>query len=83
MKSYRVLCLLFVVALGVVAVAADTPPKQPETGTLVVVDAAGKEQKLKAWKFMEGVRRLTWLSPVKPPEAKDAADKEKKPVPQG
>ncbi len=32
--------------------------------SLVIVDAAGKEQKLKSWKFVAGTRRLGWLEPA-------------------
>ncbi len=71
MNLPRSLLLLF--AVGLTVFAADAPPS-PEPGTLLVVDAAGKKQKLKAWRFTEGVRRLGWLAPA---EAKD--DHEKKP----
>jgi hypothetical protein len=70
MKIHRAISLLFAAALSALAVAADTPPKPAESGTLVVLDAAGKEQKLKTWKFTTGVRRLSWL----------ASDKDKKPA---
>ena len=39
---------------------ADDAPKAAEPGTLIVIDAAGKEHKLKSWKFTAGIRRLTW-----------------------
>jgi hypothetical protein len=51
-------------ALGAWAAAADEAPKPAEPGTLVVLDTAGKEQKLKAWKFTAGTRRLGWLAPA-------------------
>src|SRR5262249_59558034 len=51
------------------AFAAD----QPAEGTLVVIDAAGKEQKLKAWKFVAGTRPLSWLGAT---PARDGDDKE-------
>src|SRR4051812_23499444 len=44
------------------ALCADEPPNPAEPGTLVVIDAAGKEQKIKAWKFTAGVRALGWLA---------------------
>ena len=47
--------------------AADTPP----VAALVVVDAAGKEQKLKTWKFVTGTRRLGWLAPAAPARPKE------------
>jgi hypothetical protein len=43
----------------------------PATGPLVIIDANGKEQKIKTWKFVSGTRRLGWLAPdtpEKPPE---------------
>ncbi|HEY7424301.1 MAG TPA: hypothetical protein VH682_08750 [Gemmataceae bacterium] len=81
MRIRQLLPLLFVMGPTVFALAADEDPKPAEPGTLVVVDSAGKEQKLKAWKFTEGVRRLGWLA--KPSDGKDASDKEKKDVPKG
>jgi hypothetical protein len=51
--------------------AADPPA--PSEGALVVIDGAGKEQKLKSWKFVLGTRRLSWLAPA---PAKDGDDKE-------
>ncbi|HWG43947.1 MAG TPA: hypothetical protein VN688_14310 [Gemmataceae bacterium] len=83
MNTHRTLSVLFATSLTAWAVAADTTPKPAEPGTLLVLDAAGKEQKLKAWKFTGGVRRLTWLAPAKAAETKDAADKDKKPAPKG
>ncbi len=57
-------------ALGWWGVQADEPPKpDAAAGALVVVDSAGKEQKVTGWKFTVGTRRLSWLGP--------AADKEK------
>jgi hypothetical protein len=54
---------------------ADDPPKAAEAGTLLVIDAAGKEQKLKTWNYVAGTRRLAWLAPVdkdpEPPKDKD------------
>jgi hypothetical protein len=38
---------------------ADEPPR---SGTLVIVDAAGKEQKVTGWRFTAGTRRLGWLA---------------------
>jgi hypothetical protein len=63
----------------VVVVAADDKKEEkkkedkPATGGLVIVDARGKEQKLKTWEFVTGTRRLEWLAP---PEKKDPKDKE-------
>jgi hypothetical protein len=63
-------------ALGLGAAGADDAPKPAEEGTLIVVDAAVKEQKLKAWKFSAGTRRLTWLADGKAPDAKAPAGPE-------
>ncbi len=51
-------------ALGWWGVRADEPPKPEAAGALVVVDAAGKEQKVTGWKFVVGTRPLTWLAPA-------------------
>jgi hypothetical protein len=59
--------------------AADDAPKPAEPGTLVVIDANGKEQKLKSWKFGFGTRRLTWLAPAAPKEDKEAPKDKAKP----
>jgi len=57
-------------ALGVTVTADD---KETLSGGLVIIDAKGKEQKLKTWEFTEGTRRLTWLAPQKDkdPDKKD------------
>ena len=73
MRRHRILPLLFVIAL--LALAADETPKPAEPGTLAILDSAGKEQKLKTWKFTEGVRRLGWLARAQASDAKEAADK--------
>jgi len=73
--------------LGFVAVClslADEPPKAAEPGSLLVIDPAGKEQKLKTWNYVAGVRHIAFLAPAdKEPEAPDkdkpAKDKPKKP----
>ncbi len=62
--------MLPVVALAcAAALAADPPP--PASASLVIVDANGKEQKLKAWKFVAGTRPLGWLAPAAPPKGKE------------
>jgi hypothetical protein len=63
-KTWQLLPVALTTALGAWAVAADEAPKPAEPGTLVVLDAAGKEQKLKTWKFTAGTRRLGWLAPA-------------------
>ncbi|HEY7310855.1 MAG TPA: hypothetical protein VH643_15940 [Gemmataceae bacterium] len=80
--NLRRLLLLFAVSPTLLAMAADEAPKPAEPGTLVVVDASGKEQKLKAWKFIEGVRRLGWLAkPAAPDKEKKDAPKDKREAP--
>src|SRR5437016_5214702 len=51
--------------------------KKPEAGTIVIIDAKGKENKLKAWEIVAGTRKLGWLAPPeKEPEEKKPDDKE-------
>jgi hypothetical protein len=59
--------------------AGDEPAKD---GPLLIVDGAGKEQKIKAWKFSQGTRHLTWLAPAggdkpagEPKDPKEPKDK--------
>jgi hypothetical protein len=76
--------LLLMVGLGGwLSVQAEEPPKPAEPGTLVVLDSAGKEQKLKAWTFLTGTRALAWLAPDKPPEKKSDEEKEETKKPAG
>jgi hypothetical protein len=68
---------------GLALAWADEPAKPPalkpaEPGTLVVLDSAGKEQKIKAWKWTEGTTHLAWLAAP----AKDKDDKDGKPGPE-
>jgi hypothetical protein len=83
MRMWQMLVAIPVLALAVHA-ADKEPAKEPartaEPGTLIVVDAAGKEQKLKTWKFAAGTRRLGWLAPAKTPEPKKEPDKDKGPA---
>src|SRR4051794_19183532 len=51
--------------------AADTP------GEALLVDAAGKEQKLKAWKWAAGARHLTWLEQKDPVKTMEPPDEKK------
>jgi hypothetical protein len=69
MKPWKTLPALALLCAA--ALAADPPPPSP---ALVVVDAAGKEQKLKSWKFVAGTRHLGWLAPA------PARDKDEKPA---
>jgi hypothetical protein len=68
--------LLPALALACAAPAADPPPAA--SSGLVIVDANGKEQKLKAWKFAAGTRPLGWLAPARDKEDKPG-DKPTKP----
>jgi hypothetical protein len=74
--SSRMFTLIACAAL-VFYVVADEAPAPAEQGSLIVIDAAGKEQKLKSWKFAAGVRRLSWLA--KPPPAAPNGDSGKTP----
>jgi hypothetical protein len=82
-KTWTILPAL--AALGAWAFAADETPKPAEPGTLVVLDTAGKEHKLKAWKFTAGTRRLGWLAPPaeKAPAGKSTEGKRGKAAPAG
>ena len=61
--------------LGLILAGADEAPRPAEAGTLVIVDAGGKEHKVKTWKFITGTRRLGWLAPAKAPPADDTGPK--------
>ncbi len=82
MRMWQTLVVIPALVLAVHA-ADKEPAKEPakeagkavEPGTLVVVDAAGKEQKLKTWKFAAGTRRLGWLAPTAAPEPKKDAER--------
>src|SRR4051794_14555983 len=63
--------------MALYATAADEPAKG-DGGPLVVIDGAGKEQKLKTWKSPPAPRPLAWLPPAeKDPDPKDKPDKDK------
>jgi hypothetical protein len=68
-----------VLLAGAVALAADPPPAP----SLILVDANGKEPKLKSWKFVAGTRRLAWLAPAAPPKDKDEKPDKPQPVERG
>jgi hypothetical protein len=83
--------MLLVVPAGAIILysirAADPLPEPPapaEAGTLIVIDAAGKERKLKPWKFVNDndpakapcTRALAWLAPAGSAD-KDAKDDSK------
>jgi hypothetical protein len=69
------LVVLGAALLGSRVPAAD--PVRPAAGTLVVIDSAGKEQKLTAWHFTTGTRHLSWLVP--PAQGKEATGDPKEP----
>jgi hypothetical protein len=69
MKSWTILPAAALVCAA--ALAADAPRA---ADPLVVVDAGGKEQKLKTWKFVAGTRPLGWLAAA-PDKEKDKDDK--------
>ncbi len=82
------LVTLLVVGLGAFATGADEKDKDKDKeelpkvkpadpGTLVILDSAGKEQKVKSWRFTRGTTKLTWLVA----EEKPAPKKEEKPAP--
>jgi hypothetical protein len=78
MRTWMTLFLAPALSLAVLADDKGPPkkpdPKAADAGALVVIDAAGKEQKLKTWKFITGTRHLGWLAP-QPPEDKTAPRK--------
>jgi hypothetical protein len=78
MHMYKPLALLsgVLLAAGVAGAGADQPAAKAEAGTLIVLDSAGKDQKLKTWKFAQGVRHLEWLAPAT--EDREPAPKDKK-----
>ena len=83
MRIRQTASFFLLVVWTMLAAAADEKPKPAEAGMLLVIDGSGKEQKLKTWKFTEGVRRLGWLAPAKAAAAGDDASKDKKAAPKG
>ena len=69
-------------ALGMWAAAADAPPKPDAASPLIVIDAAGKEQKVTAWKFTVGTRRLAWLEEPAPESNRAPGGTPSKPGPE-
>src|SRR5262245_49900528 len=74
----RGLVALFVLSLAACPLVGDEDDKPAPDGTLIVLDAKGKEQKVTKYKFTAGTRRLGWLAAGKDkgPEAlvvRDAA----------
>lgn len=62
MPRRSIIALLGILAGTCLLGAADVP-EPAKSGPLVIIDGAGKEQKIKAWKFSLGTRHLTWLAP--------------------
>jgi hypothetical protein len=71
-------CIVTFLALSFTTpVRAADAEKPAESGTLIVVDANGKEQKLKTWKFTSGTRHLGWLAPLREPKGSGSGSLEK------
>jgi len=58
-----------VCGLAWLAALAAAEPEAPKGEPLVVIDGAGKEHKLKAWKITAGTRPLGWLAAPQPEPA--------------
>jgi hypothetical protein len=67
-------------ALALWAAPADEPAKPEAAAPLIVIDAAGKEQKVTAWKFTVGTRPLSWLAPAALDKDRGAEPKLAKPT---
>jgi hypothetical protein len=61
MSHRTTLAALGLSAALLAAAPADDPPAR---GELTVIDAKGKEHKVRSWKFVAGTRRLSWLAPA-------------------
>jgi hypothetical protein len=87
MKIWKLFLPPLVTAVAILSLwAADPLPEPPppaEAGTLIVIDAAGKEQKLKPWKIVSGTRPLTWLAPAAPKEDPEKKDGKEEAAPRG
>jgi hypothetical protein len=57
-------CFVAACFIAAVPLLADEAPKAAGPGTLVIVDAGGKENKVTGWRFTAGTRRLGWLAPA-------------------
>jgi hypothetical protein len=78
MKSW-ITCTAFLSAglLAVLSMASAADDKETPATGLLLVDAKGKEQKLKTWEFTEGTRRLGWLVATKVKESQKKDDEDK------
>jgi hypothetical protein len=74
-KLSTLLLTLAAGSLTLAALADDEAPKPAEPGTLVIIDAGSKEQKVKSWKFTGGVRQLGWLASAAREDDNDKAKK--------
>jgi hypothetical protein len=80
MKTWKIVgAVLAVSLLGMDGLPGQEAPKKPAAGTLVVIDASGKEQTLTSWKFLEGTRHLPWLVPAEAPGEESKPAKPGKP----
>lgn len=78
MKPWKMCAAASVGALAAVLglTAAGEKSSHKTAAGLVLVDAKGKEQKVKAWQFVAGTRRLGWLAPQKKePERPEKRDR--------
>jgi hypothetical protein len=62
--GFRLFSVLVPGAALIALAGAGDAPRTPTDLAVLVIDAAGKEQKLKSWKFAAGIRHLSWLAPV-------------------
>src|SRR5262245_13867568 len=76
--SLLALPLASALLLAVGAAPAGEKAGPDNQGTLVVIDANGKELKVKNWKLTKGTKHLSWLAP-----ADEGKDKGKKQPPAG
>ncbi len=65
----RTIGLFFVLLILSSPLPAEPKQSSEDKALLVITDAAGKEQKVTAWTFTNGIRRLAWLAP--PDKAKE------------
>jgi hypothetical protein len=76
MYRTAMLALMTTVAASLLTFAAEPAPAPADT--LIVIDSAGKEQKLKTWSYVVGTVPLSWITAGKTEEKKDDKKDEKK-----
>lgn len=82
MKNFHTFLVPAILAVSLASSVFAQPAEKAEKGTLTIISANGKEQQLKGWKFIEGVRNLTWLAkPAPKEEKKPEAKPGEKPAP--